>query len=180
MPPISIIRMAVAVLAAFPLASTALTCPPLGPVLPAPQAPSKSQTIKDTISLLTKEIHNQLKGKVNASAISISAKSIHEGAPFLNYHFTPPTLSGLGTSRVDKNTIYRVGSISKLMPALMILLQKDRVVSMHDPVTKYIPQLAGNKNKSEITSLKWEEITVGALASHLAGLAGDCKSTPSP
>jgi CubicO group peptidase (beta-lactamase class C family) len=114
----------------------------------------------------------QFKPRINASAISISVKSIHEDSLLFNYHFTPPKLSAVGTRAVDENTIYRVGSISKLMPVLALLQSGN--VSFDDPVTEYIPELRNAAGATTSSSVAWDDITVGALASHLAGLGTDC------
>ncbi|KAK3380979.1 beta-lactamase/transpeptidase-like protein [Podospora didyma] len=170
MPYSSILTAAVALLAALPLAS-ANVCPPLGPVLLAPRTPSQSTNLKAAVDGLRTSLDAQIKPQMKASAISIAVKSIHEDGLLFNYHFTPANLSGLGTSLVDENTIYRVGSISKLMPVLVLL--QDSKVRMDDPVTKYIPGLKNATGSSEVLSVSWNDVTVGALASHLAGLGTD-------
>ena len=53
-------------------------------------------------------------------------------------------------------------------------------VSFNEPVTKYIPELAAYAEKnaaaletSDIDLFDWNDITVGALASHLSGIVRD-------
>ncbi|KAK0611385.1 beta-lactamase/transpeptidase-like protein [Immersiella caudata] len=155
---------------ALPLAA-AIVCPPLGPVLLAPRSPSQNPIVKAAIGSLKATLDGQLKGQMKGSAVSLAVKSIHEDGLLFNYHFTPPTLSGLGTTNVDENTIYRVGSISKLMPVLALLQESN--VSLEDPVTKYLPALRNAKGSSEVLSVSWDDITIGSLMSHLSGLATD-------
>ena len=152
---------------------SAAVCPPLGPVLPAPRFPSKSEAVKAAILSIEAEFDSEVKPRTNASAISIAAKSIHEDDYLLNYHITPSVLSGVGTDKIDENTIYRAGSISKIMPVLALL--QNSKVSMDDPVTDYIPELRKLKGPGTVSSVSWDDITVGAVAAHLAGLATDCK-----
>ena len=169
----SIAAAFLAALAALPLA-IASVCPPLGPVLPAPRSANQNTNVKVAASTLKATFDAQFKSRINSSAISVGVKSLHEDDWLFNYHFTPPSLSGLGTKSVDENTIYRVGSISKLIPVLTLL--RTAGVSMEDPLTKYIPALRNNGTQaSEISSVSWNDITIGALASHLAGIATDCK-----
>jgi len=170
----SILTTALAVLAAVPLAHSSV-CPPLGPVLLAPRSPSENPIVKAAIGSLKATFDGQIKAQMKASAVSVAAKSLHENNLLFNYHFTPPTQSGLGTTNVDENTMYRVGSVSKLMPVLALLL--DGGVSFEDPITKYIPGLRNATGSSEVLSTFWDEITIGALASHLSGLATDCECT---
>jgi CubicO group peptidase (beta-lactamase class C family) len=49
---------------------------------------------------------------------------------------------------------------------------------MSDSVTTWVPELRepGNaSNRNAVGHLRWEEITIGALASHQAGINRDCK-----
>jgi len=176
MPSMSILAAALAVLAAVPVASASV-CPPLGPVLLPPRSPSQNPIVKAAVGSLKAKLDIQIKGQMKASAVSVAAKSIHEDGLLFNYHFTPPTQSGLGTTNIDEDTIYRVGSVSKLMPVLALLQNGE--VSVEDPVTKYLPSLRNATGTSEVLSVSWDDITIGALMSHLSGLSTDCKSTNS-
>jgi hypothetical protein len=40
------------------------------------------------------------------------------------------------------------------------------------PVTKFLPELAGNSSDDPLLRLRWEDITVGALAAQQAGTGG--------
>lgn len=49
---------------------------------------------------------------------------------------------------------------------------------MKDPVTAWVPELASKSNESvrdAVRQVSWEDVTIGALASHQAGLDRDCK-----
>jgi len=46
------------------------------------------------------------------------------------------------------------------------------------PITDYVSELkaiAANKTGDAITKVSWDDITIGALASHLAGISSDSK-----
>jgi CubicO group peptidase (beta-lactamase class C family) len=68
---------------------------------------------------------------------------------------------------------------------MLLLLTQGGISPLQDPISKYIPEikaaaddLLGNSTKINdgVDYTKWNEITVGELASHLAGIARDCKS----
>ena len=149
--------------------SLAKQCPPLGPVLPPPKAPSGGDAVKDAAEELTEFLETQLTSEFMTSGVSIGVKSIHEDEQLFSYHFTPPMRSGIGTNSIDNQTIYRVGSLSKLFPALAIL--QNPSVRMGDSVVKYIPELEDAKG-----GINWEEVTIGAMMEHLSGIATDSMS----
>ncbi|KAH8878872.1 beta-lactamase/transpeptidase-like protein [Thozetella sp. PMI_491] len=150
-------------------------CPPLGPVLPAPKAPSSNAAVAQAIQVFG-DTFNGITRSLNYSAVSIGVQSIHEDKPLLELFYTPPNLSDQGgVKTVDADTIYRLGSLSKLFPALAALQVPG--ASFEDPVTKYLPQLRDLKKEQEvnndITTVDWELVTLGGLASHLSGIGTD-------
>jgi CubicO group peptidase (beta-lactamase class C family) len=151
----------------------AKACPPLGAVFPAPQAPGESKLVQTAATKLKAGLEEQITSKFNTSALSIGVKSIHEDDPLFTYHFTPPN-PGEGTDKVDENTVFRIASGSKLFTVLAALLNSD--IDFEASVLKYLPELNETAKEDEIFSLKWEDITVGSLASHLSGIGVDCES----
>lgn len=111
--------------------------------------------------------------------MSISVRSIHEGDKLLDMHYTPPTHDANSTTIVNADTVYRVGSISKIFTILGILHEG---IGMDDPITKYLPELGNLKAadgiNNDITAVSWDGITIGALASHMSGIGLDCKGSP--
>lgn len=94
----------------------------------------------------------------------------------LEFHHTPPVLDKTGTSAIDSETIYRIGSISKIFAALSVLTQGK--MKMEDPITKYVPELLQLKRHAvpvanDITAVNWDQVTVGSLASHMSGIGAD-------
>lgn len=154
-----------------------LHCPPLGPVLPAPSNPSNSSAVQQIVSTITAAFHN-LTSELNGTAVSIGVTSAREDKPLLDLHFTPPAGSLNGTSKVDRNTVYRVGSISKVYAAF-ILMKLTNKLRWSDPVTKYVPELLelyNGQEKSAITAVDWNEVTIEALLSHLGNIPANCKT----
>lgn len=151
-------------------------CPPLGPVLPAPTSPSSDAAVNLAVSLFSSRFAGITSPFVD-SAVSISVRSIHEDTNLLDLHYTPPNRGANSTAVVDGDTVFRVGSISKVFTVLGVLKHG---IAFDDPVTKYLPELAelGSADgvDNDVTAVSWGDITIGALASHMSGIGNDCKS----
>ncbi len=171
MPSLQNLAIALVASSAIGLAQ-AKACPPLGRVLPAPRAPSQNNVVQEAIGKLKASLNATLSQSIVTSGISVAVKSTHEDKLLFNYHYTPPVLSGIGTSAIDEHTIYRVGSVSKMMPALSALQSSE--IDMHASVLKYLPDLANNSDsRHSIHRIPWEDISVADLATHLSGLPRD-------
>ena len=67
---------------------------------------------------------------------------------------------------VDPNTLFNVGSTSKVFDDVAIMLLVDRgKVKLDDPVNKYLPEFA-------MADPRYKEITVRMLLDHTSGLPG--------
>jgi CubicO group peptidase (beta-lactamase class C family) len=115
----------------------------------------------------------------NASAVAVGVKSIHEPDLLFEYYYTPPNKDKRGAQKVDSDTVFRLGSLTKVFPVLALLKLKDMGVSLDDPITKYVPELRELKRQGGIDSpvwtVGWDDVTLGALASHMAGIPSDCE-----
>ncbi|KAK2059000.1 beta-lactamase [Colletotrichum caudatum] len=87
------------------------------------------------------------------------------------YHVGEDGKAGLTSGELNDGTIGRIGSVSKLFTAYAILVKAGVEVLDHH-VTKYIPELLSNSSEYSFGRISWEDITVGALASHQAGSGG--------
>ncbi|KAI5860317.1 beta-lactamase/transpeptidase-like protein [Durotheca rogersii] len=150
-------------------------CPPLGPVLPAPTSPSSHPDVQVATATLGQVI-NATTGTFNATAVSISVKSVHETSPLFDFHHTPPQLDPRGASLIDASTLYRIGSVTKVFTVLTAL--KTSGIRMEDPITKYLPRLRELKQQKNgptdhITAVDWDDVTLHALASHMGGIGSD-------
>ncbi|KAI0144396.1 beta-lactamase/transpeptidase-like protein [Xylariaceae sp. FL1272] len=160
-------------------------CPPFGPVLPAPISPSSDPSVQAAIQNLTGQFHD-LTADFDTTGLAIAVQSIYEAKPMLEFYYTPPTLDTNGTNDVNSETIFRLGSISKMFAALSVLTSG--VMKMEDPVAKYVPELLqlspDDSEVNDITSVNWNQVTIGSLASHLSGigvdLVNDLASFPYP
>jgi CubicO group peptidase (beta-lactamase class C family) len=153
-------------------------CPPLGPVLPAPTQPSKHEALPAAAAALRGAL-DQMTATYNSSAVAIGVKSIYETGLLFEYAYTPPNKDKRGAQKVDSNTVFRLGSLTKVFPVLALLKLKDRGVSLDDPITKYVPELRALKRQarkdSPVWTVDWDEVTLGALASHMGGIPSDCE-----
>ncbi|KAH0840866.1 beta-lactamase [Fonsecaea pedrosoi] len=161
-----------------------LQCPPLGPILPAPTNLTHNNNNNSTLSQVLAAITTQLQAyssQLNATALSVGVRSIHEPVPVLSFHHTPTTLNTSGTHKVDGDTVYAIGSATKLFTALSIL-QLQGKINLADPITKYVPRLAqmDGSHDDPLTTVDWDSVTVDALASHLGGIGADLTNSVIP
>ncbi|KAF4446898.1 UPF0214 protein yfeW [Fusarium austroafricanum] len=169
MPSLSKIAAVAVAASAFALVD-AKACPPLGAVFPAPQAPGESQIVKKAAAALKAGLDSQIGSQFNNSGLAIGVKSLHEDEPLFTYHFTPPS-PGEGAKKIDEDTVFRIASGSKLVTALAAHISDK--IDMEASVLKYLPELNKTAGTDDIFSLKWEDITVGSLTSHLSGVGVD-------
>lgn len=108
---------------------------------------------------------------VTSFAIEVTSA---ETTVWRSYHTAPqlgeyPDLQNI---TVDGDKAFRIASISKVFTVLAILLQQQEGnLSIKDPVTKYIPELAEGSNDG---GTKWDQISLESLASQLSGVASEC------
>lgn len=169
MPSISTVFAALAA-STLLISAEAKACPPLGAVLPPPQRPSKSEDVQKAFQKLNGGL-DAFSSAFKASGFSVGVKSLHEDKQLYGYHHTPEVKTDFGTDKIDENTIYRVGSISKLVTALIAV--QNTKINLEDSVLKYIPELEDKDQNDAIMDYSWEDITVGSLTNHLSGIANN-------
>ncbi|OBS19957.1 hypothetical protein FPOA_11680 [Fusarium poae] len=156
-------------------------CPPLGPVLPPPLHPSTHSSVKSAIKNIQDLFESETSSLVNSSVV-VAIKSANEDDYMFEFASTPPNVDPRGVDEVDSDTVFRMASLSKLFPVLALL--KTHKVNFDDRVTKYLPELrALNKDARKhdaVWAVDWDEITVGSLASHLAGIPADLLADVQP
>lgn len=68
-----------------------------------------------------------------------------------------------GDRNVDRNSVYRIASITKVFTTLAIFYAVEAgKLHLDDPISKYVPELAGE--------IPWNDITLRILASQLSGI----------
>ncbi|KAI6753779.1 hypothetical protein HG531_005948 [Fusarium graminearum] len=150
-------------------------CPILGPVLPSGFDLSKFEVIQEAKSSFPAIIESLLSsGAINEThtsfAINVFSTATNESL-YSYYHAAEALDDTLSTGKLDDDTIFRVGSVSKLYTAYALLANSGfDIVNL--PVTMILPELAGNNRSEPIEKIIWEDVTIGALLSHQAGSGG--------
>ncbi|SCN76303.1 uncharacterized protein FFB20_05231 [Fusarium fujikuroi] len=163
-------------------------CPLFGPDLPIPTSLSDDISIRDAMSEILQLVPS-LEIDLQNTSFSIDIYPGADKQPLFSYHHSSPTLQNHrhGVKAVNDTTVYRIGSISKLLTAYVYLLEVGDV-SFNQPVTRYVPELAefsanlrdsSNEPASALQYVDWDAITIGALASHMAGIPRDFPSPAS-
>ena len=166
------------------LAVPTAECPILGPMFPYDFDPSESAPIKDAITKFPSAIETLFeREQVNRSytTFSIDVFSTVSQQSIYQYHHVAPGLNGsLLGDKLDDDTIFRVGSVSKLYTAYAILAEYGGLDILNHAVTDYLPELKGNEGSNPVDKIVYEDITVGALMAQQGGTGGVRKSTAIP
>lgn len=179
-----------AVLASLAITAQAATYTPLlGPVFPHASNLSFSDafqslsanlttTLEDIISSSSGSIINSQDTSFALQIFSSDAAPDGNNTLFQYFYTSPATVNASsGVTQVDENTVFRIGSASKLWTVYTLLASAGEA-SLHDPVTKWVPELQAAAGADDaVDYVRWEDVTLQELASHLAGVGRDCKSS---
>ncbi|KAK4463217.1 D-alanyl-D-alanine-carboxypeptidase/endopeptidase AmpH [Cladorrhinum samala] len=153
--------------------SAAQNCPILGPAYPPVTEISSSNAFGAARATADKLITDGLaSGQLDnqTSAFSVQVFSIYSDDPVYEYHHAAPALN---LTTLNGDTIYRIGSISKLITVYTIL-SKLPDWYWDEPVSKYIPELSGlAPPEDSLAAVDWSKVTLGALASQMGGIGRD-------
>ncbi|RGP66569.1 beta-lactamase-like 1 [Fusarium longipes] len=150
-------------------------CPLLGAIFPPVQHPLKSSTFSNTISHLNTTF-NELdrNGTLEGLNTTFYIQAFSASDTLFQHGYVPPSMKGFLTSgSLDEDTVFRIGSVSKLL-TVYTLLAEVGMKHMNDPVTKWVPELAhaARKTKGDPTrNVQWDEVTIGQLSGHLSGIS---------
>lgn len=160
-------------------------CPLYGQNYPAPTSLATSKHVEAAANSVLEQLlkaRNETTGygtlDTETTAFSLDFYSLDDTNTLFSHHYTPDQLVSQRTSgveQVDSDTVYRVGSVSKLWTVYLFLLAAGDE-SWNDPITRFVPELQEIAQTQELdptSNVDWESITVGALASHLAGIGRD-------
>jgi hypothetical protein len=168
------------------LLSAALpNCPLGGPEFPPPQRlsqhPKWKQALADVNSVFD-YIDVGGTGGVDSLSYSVQVFSTNPGGGILGErHHTASNLAEdtPGVKHVDGDTVYRLGSVSKVFAVLAWLAELGDV-HWNQPIIDFIPELASlsaqaaSKPFDSVRQTAWEDVTIGSLASQVSGLGRDC------
>lgn len=128
--------------------------------LPAPMLIELENVFKELDTLFTKMV-----GK-NTPLPAISANIFYRDTVLWTGHYGSKSLHLKNSTRPDDNTVYRIGSITKIFPVLLVykLYENGVIQSVDDPLNKYIPEF---NIRNPFTN---ENITLREITSQMSGL----------
>ena len=149
-------------------------CPLLGPTFSSDFDFSKTVAFARAKAGFPAKIEALLKSELisNSSSFLIDVYSTITNTSLYTYTYEAeaPLLNETYTAgKIDDETIFRVGSVSKLFTVYAILVTGGGLGVLDYPVTRFLPELIGNADKDPLTHIKWEDVTIGALANQLSG-----------
>jgi Beta-lactamase len=179
------------VLALLAVASAETTrepCPVLGPSFPKPSTLSTDKAFQAGVKAFDTAMEQSLRNgstlkeipiPFNTTTFSIGMFSTFREGLLHEYHYTGPDViqSSEGVHKVDSDSIYRLASITKPLTAYVFLI-REGFARFEDPITRYIPELrvdAENLTSANGILPDWNDIHLGDLICHTAGIAEDCK-----
>lgn len=155
-------------------------CPLRGQQFPSPTGLAAEVSFQNATQAIEQIINaNLTQAPYNGTTFSIGMFSTSDDGLLYQFHHTDPSVanSSSGTNEVDANSVYRIGSISKILTVYQWLI-KDGDRNFNQPISEFIPQLVQYENSQDYYAAPdWSEITVNDLAMFLAGVARDCVPT---
>ncbi|KAI0161091.1 beta-lactamase/transpeptidase-like protein [Hypoxylon sp. FL1284] len=155
-------------------------CPIYGAEFPKPKRLTDNEIWKAAMQNLTATFDAVDRTAANYS-YAIQVFSTNPGPPiqFERFH-TAQNLpeNTTGVKEVDANTVFRLGSVTKIFTALTWLAETEDKYFNH-PITEFIPELQalvearGEDPVDELRTIRWEDITIEALLSQMAGIERD-------
>lgn len=174
-------------LASFYISTSVATipnCPIFGAEFPAPKRLTEHPKWQQALANITAAF-DFLDANATGDDLSYSVQifSTDYGGKILadRYH-TASTLDPEteGVKEVGPDTVYRIGSVSKIFTVLAFLAEVGDT-HWNTPITAFIPELAQYSAQTltqpidDVRRTDWEDITVGALVAQVSGVGRDCK-----
>lgn len=154
-------------------------CPLFGPEYPPPSKLSQSCWFATAIQAFEKQVANDTTGLApNDTAWAVAFFSAKEDKIIYERYHTPPL--DMGVKEVNRDSIFRLASVSKIF-TVWTLLRSIGDCRFNDPISYYVPELANQRIFADvlyddIEHVRWEDVTLGELASQSSGIARDGKS----
>ncbi|KAK5108392.1 hypothetical protein LTR62_008348 [Meristemomyces frigidus] len=136
----------------------------------------RARMVTDNTRSETKKIEDrslvQQMDRITCELMALSTNEAGHGSMNIYEH---------GVTEVKEDSVFRIGSGSKLITAYLFLIEVGMKYWGH-PITDFVPELAAaarncSASPDPVDCTDWSEITLGALASHMAGIRNDY-STP--
>lgn len=137
---------------------------------PCPQQPARLPTITDPIperlSLALKKIGDYVNSAIDQEAKlpAISVNIYYQNRTLSSSHYGSKTYKG--ENKPDDQTVYRIGSITKVFVVLMVykFYEDGLIKSLDDPLSKYAPDFFIQNPYTN------ENVTIRQIAGQMAGL----------
>lgn len=101
---------------------------------------------------------------------------------FYEYHHVAPLAAqkSQAATKLDAHSVFRLSTVTEVF-TVWIFLAEAGEIAWTEAITKYLPELAMKDDSDGTQWLRgaWEDVTLGDLAGHLAGIPRDCKSNTS-
>ncbi|KAF9048730.1 beta-lactamase/transpeptidase-like protein [Panaeolus papilionaceus] len=163
----------------FPSSGTPLKCPPPSPKIfehfPVDLKSSQMRAALSTVSQMASAAASQ--PGIDSMVLAI----VGPGGVLFEKGYGTLQANETNSTVPDRNSIYRIGSTSKMFTVLETLMLRERgALSLDDPVHKYFPEFnppsyGWANRRTGGTGIDDEEphITIRELASHMSGLGRD-------
>ncbi len=169
--------LGIAVACVLSVCEAAPTCPLEGPAFPKPLQIAESEAMKVAVSNLT-ETFKGITDSAESYSFALEVFSAHNSDPIFSVLHTAPKLAELNTTgvkTVDDNTVFRLGSLTKIYSMYLFLINAGDIL-WNEPITSYVPELQALMNYSDpVAHTAWEKVTIGGLATQMTGIPRDCK-----
>jgi hypothetical protein len=162
-------------------------CPLIGAYYPAPSLTRDSEdvamfnsTFTSAFDSLVQDSGSDKYGPIFANTTSFSValftggESVKDHPAFFEYHYTSPMHQAAHMNHLTRDTRFLIGDVTMVFTVYAWLLEFGE--SWETPITYYLPELQLLNRDHSI--VRWEEVTVGALAGQMSGLireSGACK-----
>ncbi|KAL4746355.1 hypothetical protein BDW72DRAFT_210498 [Aspergillus terricola var. indicus] len=160
-------------------------CPLGGPIFPAAQRAGDSAAMKQAARSFTESLHDIMHPASTSlitaidpdlTSFAVQVYSARDSKPLLEYYHTATSARNntLGVNRIDGDTVFRIGSCSKIWTVLLLLMETGEEL-FHEPVRKYFPEVENaiedlDGDLNEVDEVRWKDVTIGDLVSQMAGL----------
>ncbi|KAJ5884700.1 beta-lactamase/transpeptidase-like protein [Penicillium taxi] len=154
-------------------------CPLLGSFFPPPESISSNAEFVAALDSISLELTSA--NLTNSVSFQIFSGSDHFSAYKYSHTSSVTKQASHGVNEVDEDTVFRIGSGSKLWTMLLLMIETQGHI-LNERVINYVPHLRAasrhlcrnaTMQADQADFLRWDEVTVGELASHLSGVARD-------
>lgn len=177
--------LSISILAFTVSATKPAYCPLLGPVFPSIDSFSHTREAVTVAKQIEAKLEQASRNGNLTNSVSLQIFSSEDRKSFFKFsHSASVTTNAThGVRKVTEDSVFRIASNSKLW-TMYLLMIKTHGDALNHPVTKYVPALKNASKHLELNATernygaeyaRWDQITVGELASHLAGITRDCE-----